>query len=57
MFEPYDPCKLCRNKICTHCTYKALQTNYERALQKIRELSAVIGRPITILVTEERELK
>ena len=49
MYIPYDPCKDCKQKDkCDKCTHKALQINYERALNKIIELSTELGKPITI---------
>lgn len=50
MFTPYKPCDDCTNKDkCDKCAYKALQTNYERALKEIIELSTELNKPITLL--------
>ena len=47
MFAPYNPCDNCTHKDkCDKCTHKALQINYERALNKIIELST---KPITLI--------
>ena len=51
MLTPYIPCTDCTHKDkCSKCAYTNLKTNYERALNKIRELSAELGKPITIIV-------
>lgn len=52
MFKPYCPCDDCKQprEICSRCGYKALETNYHRALVKIVELSHELGKQITILV-------
>lgn len=51
MYTPYNPCDECKQKaMCSKCAYHNITTNYIRALEKIRELSAELGKPITILV-------
>lgn len=51
MVTPYIPCSQCtqKNKECWRCGYEATRTNYHRALEKIIEISAELGKPITIL--------
>lgn len=51
MVTLYNPCNDCKqkNKECWRCGYKASLTNYQRALNKIRELSVQLGKSITIL--------
>lgn len=50
MFTPYNPCDDCKRKeMCNKCGYRASQINYERALNKIRELSAKLGKTVTII--------
>ena len=52
MYSPYNPCDDCKRKeMCNKCSHKALQENYQRALNKIIELSVELGKPITILKT------
>ena len=52
MFKPYVPCDECKQskEVCDKCSYKFAQINYDRALNKIRELSAELNKPVTILV-------
>lgn len=51
MFKPYNPCNHCTQpkETCSKCGYTNAQLNYNRALQKITELSKELGKPITIL--------
>ena len=51
MYTPYNPCQDCKHKeMCGKCAHRALQENYQRALNKIIELSAQTNTQITILV-------
>lgn len=54
MFKPYNPCDHCPQpkSMCEKCGYQAALTNYDRALNKIVELSNKLGEPITILVED-----
>lgn len=51
-YFPYDPCDNCpqKGKLCHQCALTNLNINYQRALDKVRELSAKLGIKITILV-------
>ena len=51
MFTPYNPCDNCTQpkEMCCKCGYKAALTNYDRALETIKKLSAELNKPITIL--------
>lgn len=49
MFTPYEPCEDCVAKNCGRCSYEFAKVNYQRALEKIVELTNELGRPITIL--------
>lgn len=51
MFTPYHHCDDCKRKdICDKCTFNAMQIEYQRALNKIIELSAKTNTKITILI-------
>ena len=51
MYTPYNPCQDCKRKeMCSKCTHRALQENYQRALNTIIELSAKTNTKITILI-------
>lgn len=52
MYIPYNPCDNCKEKYkrCTQCQMTIMEINYHDALNKIRELSAELGKKITILV-------
>ena len=50
MFTPYEPCANCKRKeLCEKCAYKALQINYQKALNEVIKLSAELGKQITII--------
>lgn len=51
MYIPYNPCNDCKRKeMCNQCAFRNAQLNYQRALDKLRELYAEQGKQITILV-------
>lgn len=49
-----EPCDNCNHKPCERCAYNALKINYDRALQRIVELSQ---EPITLLDCGPKEYK
>ena len=51
MYTPYNPCNECvqKGKMCSQCGYRNVVTNYNKALEKLRELCAEYGKPTTIL--------